>query len=219
MKGDNPFSNRIMIKNLDDFFGRKEQLETIFNRLVNIQSCDVYGERKTGKSSLLYHIFLKLHTELGDDYKVVYIDMQDPKYHTVEGFLKYSLVELDINPEIISSFNTLNKKLVGFTESIESLRKEKRVVLLIDECENMIKRQEFNNDFFETMRSLGNNGNIAYVTASLHSIKGLCRKGNFTSPFYNLFSAVPLGMFSPEETHEFLSAERNGFKLNLTFRR
>ena len=214
MSEENPFSNRTMIMNPDEFFGRNEQLETIFKRLVNLQSCDISGERKIGKSSLLYHIFLKMHTELGDDYEAVYIDMQDPKYHTVGGFLKYSLKELGSNSEVISSSNSLNEKLVAFTESIESLRKEKLPVLLIDECENMIKRQEFNNEFFETMRSLGNNGNLAYVTASLHSIKGLCMQGNFTSPFYNIFSDVPLGMFSTEETHEFLSAERNGFKFN-----
>jgi len=214
MGEENPFSNRTMVMNLDKFFGRKEQLETIFKKLVNLQSCDVNGERKIGKSSLLYHIFLKMHTELGDDYKAVYINMQDPKCHTVEGFLKYSLKELGYNSEVITSSSSLNEKLVVFTESMENLRKKMRPILLIDECENMIKRPEFNNDFFETMRSLGNNGNLAYVTASLHSIKGLCMQGNFTSPFYNIFSDVPLGMFSTEETHEFLSAERNGFKFN-----
>jgi len=87
--------------NLDEFFGRKEQLETIFKRLVNLQSCDVFGERKIGKSSLLYHIFLKFNTELGNDYEAVYIDMQDPKCHTVEGFLKYCLKELGSNSEVI----------------------------------------------------------------------------------------------------------------------
>ncbi len=60
MVANNPFSNRAMIKNPDEFFGRKNELTTIFSRLSNLQSCDVSGERKIGKSSLLYYIFLKL---------------------------------------------------------------------------------------------------------------------------------------------------------------
>ena len=203
-----------MITNPNEFFGRKNELSTIFNRLSNLQSCDVFGERKIGKSSLLYYILLKLRDELGDEYRVAYIDMQDPKYHTVEGFLKHSLHELRSNPEVISPSNSLNENLIAFSESIEELRRASKPVLLIDECENMIKKLEFNNDLFDTMRSLGYQGNIAYVTASLHSLKRLCTEGNFTSPFYNIFSQVSLGRFSPGEASEFLSAKRESVEFN-----
>lgn len=183
MVENNPFSNRAMIKNPDKFFGRKDELKTIFSRLSNLQSCDVFGERKIGKSSLLYYIFLKLRDELGDEYRVAYIDLQDAKYHTFKGFLKYSLEELHSDPGVISS-NSHNENLIAFSESIENLRNEIKPVLLIDEFENLTKRaEEFTNDFFDTMRSLGTHGNIAYVTASLHALKTLCTVGNFTSPF------------------------------------
>jgi AAA+ ATPase superfamily predicted ATPase len=201
-----------MIKNPDKFFGRKDELRTIFSRLSNLQSCDVFGERKIGKSSLLYYIFLNLRD--GDEYRVAYIDMQDPRYHTVKGFLKHSLKELGSDPGVISS-NNLNENLIAFSDSIEGIRKEIKPVLLIDEFENLTKKpEEFNNDFFDAMRSLGYHGNIAYVTASLHAIKMLCTAGNFTSPFYNIFSQVPLGLFSPDETTGFLSAKRGGVEFN-----
>lgn len=58
------------------------------------------------------------------------------------------------------------------------------------------------------MRRLGQNGTIAYVTASGHPLKWLCTAGNFASPFYNIFSHVPLKHFRPEETSEFLAANR-----------
>jgi len=66
----NPFSNRNMITDPDGFFGRKTELATIFNRLQNLQSCDVYGERKIGKSSLLYYVFKNVEDRIGDDYVV-----------------------------------------------------------------------------------------------------------------------------------------------------
>ena len=212
MVANNPFSNRRMIKNPDEFFGRKDELTTIFTRLPNLQSCDVSGERKIGKSSLLYYIFLKLRD--GDEYRIAYIDMQDAKYHTLEGFLKYSLKELGSDPGVISS-NSHNENLIAFSDSIKGLRSKIKPVLLIDEFENLTKRQEeFTNDFFDAMRSLGSHGQIAYVSASLHSLKWLCIAGHFTSPFYNIFSQVPLGQFSPEETTEFLSAKRGGVEFN-----
>lgn len=211
--GNNPFLNRTMIKNPEDFFGRKNELRTIFTRLPTLQSCDVYGERKIGKSSLLYYIFKKIHDELGDDYSTAYIDLQDAHYHTVEDFLKNSLNELGCKSEVINTSNGLHKNLVAFTESINELRKKKKPILLIDEFESLTEKSEFKNDVFEAMRSLGTNGNIAYITASLNSLKTLCKEGHFTSPFYNIFSEVPIGPFAPDETLEFLSAqkERVGF--------
>ncbi|MEA3282731.1 MAG: hypothetical protein U9Q68_09315 [Euryarchaeota archaeon] len=108
----NLFSNRTIIKNPEEFFGRKDELKTIYNRLLTLQSCDVFGKRKIGKSSILYYVFLKSLDELGDDYRLAYIDLQDPKYHKVEGFLKYSLSELGCDPEIIHTSDSLKKLLV-----------------------------------------------------------------------------------------------------------
>jgi hypothetical protein len=140
--------------------------------------------------------------------------MQDAKYHTVKGFLKHSLKELGSDPVVISS-NSHNENLIAFSDSIEGLRSESKPVLLIDEFENLAKRaEEFTNDFFDAMRSLGYHGNIAYVSASLHAIKMLCTAGKFTSPFYNIFSQVPLGLFSPDETTEFLSVKREGVEFS-----
>jgi AAA+ ATPase superfamily predicted ATPase len=196
-----------MIKNPDEFFGRKDELRTIFSRLSNLQSCDVSGERKIGKSSLLYYIFMKLRD--GDEYMIAYIDLQDAKYHTIEGFLKYSLHELGDDPKNILSSNSLNENLIAFSDSIADLSNEIKPVLLIDEFEKLTERQEgFNNDFFDAMRSLGSQGNIAYVTASVAPLNKLYGRGNFTSPFPNIFSEVRLSQFTSEETSEFLSAKR-----------
>lgn len=52
----NPFTNRGVIKNEEDFIGREEQLGEIIERLRTLQSSSVVGERRIGKSSLLYHL-------------------------------------------------------------------------------------------------------------------------------------------------------------------
>lgn len=55
---------------------------------------------------------------------------------------------------------------------------------------------------------------FTYVTASLHSIKELCTKGNLSSPLYNIFLELPLGKFLPEETTEFLSTKIYGIEFD-----
>ena len=215
MVENNPFLNRNIIKDTDGFFGRKKELRTIYSRLSSLHSCDVFGERKIGKSSLLYHVFLTGNEKLGGEYSVAYIDLQDAKYHTPEGFLKYSLLELGADYTKILPSNSLNENLIIFSDLIKELRRGCMPVLLIDECENIMeKNDEFNNDFIDTMRHLGSHQEIAYVTSSLYSIKWLCATANFTSPFYNIFAEIPLGSFAPGETSEFLSAKRDDIEFN-----
>jgi len=52
----NPFTNRGVITNEQDFIGREEQLGEIIERLRTLPSSSVVGERRIGKSSLLYHL-------------------------------------------------------------------------------------------------------------------------------------------------------------------
>jgi hypothetical protein len=52
----NPFTNRGVIKNEEDFIGREEQLGEIIERLRTLQSSSVVSQQRIGKSSRLYHL-------------------------------------------------------------------------------------------------------------------------------------------------------------------
>ena len=52
----NPYTSRSMVKNIEYFFGRAEALETIFGNIGSCQHTSIVGERRIGKSSLLWHI-------------------------------------------------------------------------------------------------------------------------------------------------------------------
>ncbi|MGH9843151.1 MAG: hypothetical protein ACREEM_30810 [Blastocatellia bacterium] len=52
----NPFTNRGPVTNPEDFFGRKDELEIVLSRLRSMQCVSIVGERRIGKSSLLYHL-------------------------------------------------------------------------------------------------------------------------------------------------------------------
>lgn len=78
-----------MITNPNDFFGRKEQIDAIITRLRTMQSSSVVGERRIGKSSLLYYLAETGTKLLGEPtYRLFYLDLQDAHSKTATGFLK-----------------------------------------------------------------------------------------------------------------------------------
>lgn len=207
----NPFTERNIITNPDEFFGRKDELRTIFTRLRGLQSTSIYGERKIGKSSLLYHIFHMIPSELGSNYKGIYIDLQDANYLNVNSFLKNVLVEMGCNHGVIQENKTYNENLTAFSESIKQLQENVKPILIIDEFEHIIEKpEEFNDDFLDTLRTLEYHSYIAYITASLHSLKDLYEKSKLKSTFYSIFYELQLNKFTSIEVTDFISAKRDG---------
>ncbi len=84
----NSFTERNVIQNPEEFFGRMNELRTIFTRLQGLQSTSIYGERIIGKLSLLYKLLYDIPKELGNDYKSAYMDLRESRYHTSYYFLK-----------------------------------------------------------------------------------------------------------------------------------
>ncbi|HOT02427.1 MAG TPA: ATP-binding protein, partial [Acidobacteriota bacterium] len=54
----NPYLDRVAIRDIHRFFGRRREVTRIFSRIgaARPQSVSVVGERRIGKSSLLNHI-------------------------------------------------------------------------------------------------------------------------------------------------------------------
>lgn len=91
----NSFTEINVIKNPEEFFGRMNELRTIFTRLQGLQSTSNYGERKIGKSSLLFHVFQMILSELRSNYKKVYLDtLRTPGYHSYIAYITASLHSL-----------------------------------------------------------------------------------------------------------------------------
>jgi len=202
----NPFLNRGLITDPDDFFGRKEQLSEIFTRLQGMQSCSVVGERGIGKSSLLYYLKQKGTQELGEVYRFFYLDLQDASCHTATGFLHAVLSKVGGTAANIKADNTLNQNLIAFSDEIDKLERDgQRIVLCLDEFENAFKhRDEFTEDFFDHMRSQLNVRKLACVTATQRPLQKLSLEGKLTSPFYTLFTTVELREWTQAEAQRFV---------------
>ena len=108
-----------MITTPDDFIGRQQQLNEIITRLRTLQSSSVVGERRIGKSSLLYHLS-QTGTQRIDDvsYRFVYLDFQDIRMRTAADFLRTILEKLRAKTDGVNKFF----RCVLFALSIESLQ-------------------------------------------------------------------------------------------------
>jgi uncharacterized protein len=207
----NPFTNRGVITNEEDFIGREEQIGEIIGRLRTLQSSSVVGERRIGKSSLLFHL-----TQIGarriedGSYRFFYLDLQNARFHTAAGFFRATLNALGVAPDTIQSTindgQSLNRNLIAFTDQIEAMQQRgERIVLCLDEFEIIFKhRDQFPEDFFDHIRSMLNIRTLAFVTASRKTLETHSLEGKLTSPFYNLFTVVELNEFTEAEAQQFL---------------
>ena len=100
----NPFFFAGKITNSDQFVGREEELKKIFDCLDTthtgqIQHVSVVGQRRIGKSSLLYHVGQISQNRLSDheNYHFVYLDLDDPNCHTLLGLLRCILKNLKLS--------------------------------------------------------------------------------------------------------------------------
>jgi len=201
---ENPFINRQMIKNENDFIGRKRELSTIISRLRNGSSVSVVGERRIGKSSLLYHLFLTGNKRLDDinktSYRLFYIDAHSALFSSPSDFASEIVTAFTISHD---AEEVKEKPLKVLTRGLKTFRKSGTLpILLIDEFEKLSEKKAiFVDSFFESLRSCCNSNMLAIVTASQHTLKNLTEKNGLTSPFWNIFYSVPIGGFAVDDDH------------------
>lgn len=183
----NPFTERGVIRDPKRFFGRKHELNQIFERLRTMQSVSIVGERRIGKSSLLATIVALSRERLGAAYDIHYIDLQ--RVIDTEDFTERALRVL----------NQEGQTLRELERAIEG----QQVILCLDEFE---QSGEFSKDFFSTLRSLATTGNLALIVASQTKLADLASKGVTTSPFFNIFTTLSLAEMDIAESEELLKA-------------
>ncbi|HEX4947104.1 MAG TPA: AAA-like domain-containing protein [Blastocatellia bacterium] len=204
----NPFTNRGPVTNPEDFFGRKEELATILSRLQSLQCVSIVGERRIGKSSLLYHLSQTGTAQLDDKrYHFAYCSLQDAHYQSLPGFCATILKRLGMEGDAITANQSPAENLIAFTDLLEAAsERDERLVICLDEFEETFKRPaEFGNGFFEHLRSQLELSKFVFVTASREPLQKLKLDGKLTSPFDNIFTKVELGDFTAEEAAEFIA--------------
>ncbi|MBN2071198.1 MAG: protein kinase [Candidatus Krumholzibacteriota bacterium] len=219
----NPYLNRVMIKSPNDFFGREKEIRKIYSRLdaPQPQSISVVGDRRIGKSSLLNHIHnrknRKKFMQNYDSSIFVYLDFQNTVDNDVSKFIDLLFNVFSFETGDQTRYTARPKTLDQLKDVIEELHEEgKRIIIMMDEFELITRNENFEQDFFSFLRSLANTYRVAYVTSSREELQLMCHDKDISdSPFFNIFSNLPLRPFSREDADKLISipSRREGVPL------
>ena len=199
----NPFITGTAVKP-EHFFGRKEALDLISGRIINdLQSVSVVANRRMGKTSLLYYV-ARRHWQLFSanspyTWAVVFIDMMDARAHTVAGIMRLMRrrIALHLGRDLWDEKD--DGDLMVMAEQFEELSdSEVRLVLCLDEWERVMEHPELD-DLIEQLRASGSLSQIGMLVATRRNLNELTESGGLSSPFYNIFETVYLGLMPENE--------------------
>jgi serine/threonine-protein kinase len=169
------------------------------------------GERRIGKSSLLYYINQpQVRARLLDrqeSYAFVFIDLQQKRRLSLTEFFKelFSLLAREINDDSLlrldPTFDSVRSVLEGFRQ------RGRKLIVLFDEFDAITTNRAFDLEFYSFLRSIANNYDVAYVTSSARDLQELCHTQLIAdSPFFNIFTNVFLRAFTRKDATELITA-------------
>jgi tRNA A-37 threonylcarbamoyl transferase component Bud32 len=216
----NPFFSRQRITDPACFYGRQREIEGLYSAVVTHQSRSVVGERKLGKSSLLTAVAQPTMMErFGlDPARVLflYLDLEGMASARREDFWVELLDRLGaVLPQ--GDLRDRSERLISqqlgelrFTTVRRLLRRVRDagldLVLALDEFEGLARNPNFEPDFYGELRSLAGELGIVYLTASKRGLYELTyhHTATLSSPFFNIFSEVTLGLMPDDEARGLL---------------
>ncbi len=195
------------------FVGRKQELHAITSRMVEVQpvSINVVGRRRIGKSSLLYHFFQTYEQRVSQPtrYVVIYLSLQDARCQREDGLYQavarqlWHNLTVQRNPALVEPLKVkpFNRSAFG-----AAMGQYKRLgvlpVLCLDEFGPLFRHpEEFNNGFFDNLRSLMESGVLMLVVASHRRLDFYQRRHKLTSAFFKLWQVLPLNELTEEEAN------------------
>ncbi len=207
----NPYLNRSAIRSLDGFFGRQREIGRVMGRVgaSTPQSVSVIGERRVGKSSLLWHLcqpeVQARHLEAAPDYAFVRLDLQGQQHFDEPRFCQefLRLVQGAVAGRAAVEPGADLAALEAAASVLEA--RGVRLVCLFDEFEAITRNPAFDRRFFGFLRSLASAHPVAYITASQRPLQDLCRSREIAeSPFFNIFAQVRLGPLQDDEAADLI---------------
>ncbi len=215
----NPFFSRQRIRDLDCFHGRHREIESLYSAIITHQCRSIVGERKLGKSSLLTAV---AHPAMMERYDLdpsrtlfLYLDLEGMASAEREDFW---IEVLDRLSAVLQPGHLLDQveqlldgRMLRFTMVRRLLRRVRDagldLVLTLDEFEGLTHNPNFEPDFYGELRSLAGELGIVYLTASKRGLYELTyhHTDTLSSPFFNVFSELVLGLMPQEEARGLLA--------------
>lgn len=219
--GINPFIVGPVIRSSKHFYGRQSELNFISGRVgaVASQSVSIVGERRIGKSSLMWHVLNQVPFLFPADhqYIFVYLDLSGAASCNNKALMS-SLRREFFRKQLPSWPESEDGNLASMCYAFEQFEMHKglRVVICLDEFEYVNAHPDEFDGLLETLRAEAQLGRITIITASHTSLAALCAQGRIeTSPFYNIFTELIVGLLTDDAWEKLIrnSFDKNGISL------
>jgi hypothetical protein len=200
----NPFIWRTGITSAEDFFNRANEQRILQTYIQGHQSCQIIGQRRIGKTSLL-RLLERIVSTWVEKGTPAYLDLQDPRCFTLSGWLALTAKrwKWEFKPTTLAEFS----------EGVDVMMLEGPVpILCLDEFDELSSRRgEFSRDYYAMLRScVQRTGSFSVVTASRKPLSELTDAGDPASPFYNALPLVRLECFEEADSQDFVNLFRPG---------
>jgi hypothetical protein len=199
------------------FVGRTEELDLITSLMTDMQpvSLNVVGPKWIGKSSLLYQFFQTYEQRVPEPtrYAVIYLSLQDARCQSEEGFYQAVARQLWLNLTVqrsVALVEPLRVKPFNRLAFCAAMGHYKRLgvlpVLCLDEFGPLFRYpQEFDNGFFDSLRSLMESRVLMLVVASHRKLEFYQRRHKLTSAFFKLWQVLMLSELTEQEAQELVA--------------
>lgn len=210
----NPYFYGGPIKESCDFFGREEALQTIFERLNKAGSTSVIGQRRSGKTSLLRYLMTEAaHNACAFDaqnFVFVYMDPRSGLRGSEDFYRRLTETLAKQVPAVVpDAGGELDEEQV---QSVLEKLAPRRLVLVLDEFQEITSVGNFPRDFFSFLHGLSQVHEVCFITATTDNLYACCPPEMVSSPFPSIFAAVYLGSWTESEFAHFLAetSKRSG---------
>ncbi len=231
----NPFISGEPVRREDMFFGRRDMLQKIVDTLHN-NSIMIHGERRIGKTTLLYQLNNHLWGLEDDEYWFVplYVDLEGTEEETFFHFLMEEILhtastlsgltqetrdalqdllyyrpghEQYTDREFIRDLRDVVKALQHYGEESHP-GKHLRLILLMDEMDVF---NAYDHLMQQRLRRIFMRDFAATLGAVIAGIRISKEWGRIESPWYNLFNEIEVEPFTREQAIELLTEPVRGF--------
>lgn len=195
----NPYSTGTPIHDDEMFYGREEDLETLQDNLARTAAQTVmllYGQRRTGKTTLLLHL---ANTSVLGEHIPILIDMQRESYninitkflHNIAYYIAQAMNAKEYSiplPSMEAFVSDAPFEFGVFLDEAEKRLQGKKLIILIDEfeaLENQIRKGKLQPEILDYLRGImQSHPGVNFLLSGTHQLNGLATEN--WSVFFNV---------------------------------
>lgn len=209
---ENPYITRAPVKEPDGFYGRDRIIGKVFGDIARkqMQSHCIIGERRIGKTSLLYQIMNSKIQEryIGEiEFSIsVKTDITLFPDASPDAFFKVWVKNISM---ISGQTSPTKLGYLSFRRFVEDVTQTGyKIIIFLDEFEATKTNSNLDRGFFEYLRALTQNYNISFILFSRIPLQHLIREEKFSSkyssPFFNTLNISYLKFLEESEARSLI---------------